>query len=179
MDGPSRRDADAAIAAALEVEIARLRASRPLATLAVYWPIRGEPDLRECYGRWHAAGIALALPAVPRPAHALAFLRWRPGDPMAPGAHGVPVPRAGVPVRPDALVVPCVGFDARGYRLGYGGGYYDRTLQALPVPAIGVCHDDAELAGFVPGPHDRPLDAIVTGRRRIASLPPPCAHETT
>ena len=66
---------------------------------------------------------------------------------------------------PDLLIVPCVGFDSRGYRLGYGGGHYDRTLSRHPVKTVGVAWDACELSDFVPGAHDRPLDVIVTESR--------------
>jgi len=78
--------------------------------------------------------------------------------------HQVFVPHPFVAVRPDVIVAPCVGFDPRGWRLGYGAGYYDRTLHGLEVPAAGVAYDVCE-AAFEPGPHDRPLQAIITESR--------------
>jgi len=142
------------------------------AILGLYWPVRGEPDLVA----WLAAlttGTVLALPVVDGPAQPLRFVAWRPGDPMVPGAYRIPRPAAGPTVVPDALVVPCVGFDARCHRIGYGGGFYDRTLAAAsasrvggrrPV-AIGVAFDELEVADVTPEMHDVALDAVVTPTR--------------
>jgi 5,10-methenyltetrahydrofolate synthetase len=137
-------------------------------SIAIYWPVRGEPDLGELPRRWVQAGARLALPVVVAPATPLAFVAWQPGEPTVPGAWGIPRPAADVALRPTVLIVPCVGFDARCYRLGYGGGFYDRSLAALaadggpPPRAIGVAWDDALLAGFDPLPTDLPLDAVIT-----------------
>ena len=135
--------------------------------LALYWPIRGEPDLGPLPERWTRDGATLALPVVDAPRTPLRFLAWRPGDPTVPGVWGIPRPAADRAVRPTVVVVPCVGFDAACWRLGYGGGFYDRTLEALaaagPAPrTIGVAWDEARLEGFEPLPTDRPLDAVVT-----------------
>lgn len=137
-------------------------------SIAVYWPVRGEPALGELLQRWARAGARLALPVVVAPAAPLRFVAWQPGEPTVPGAWGIPRPASDEALRPSVLIVPCVGFDARGYRLGYGGGFYDRSLAALaadggtPPRAIGVAWDDALLAGFEPLPTDLPLDAVVT-----------------
>ena len=140
-------------------------------TIAIYHAVRGEPDLGALPDRWDAAGARLALPVVVAADAPLRFDAWRPGEPTVAGAYRIPVPASAVPVRPTVLVVPCLGFDARGYRLGYGGGFYDRSLAALdadggPRPlAIGVAWDDALLEAFDPLPTDRRLDAVVTPRR--------------
>jgi 5-formyltetrahydrofolate cyclo-ligase len=86
---------------------------------------------------------------------------------MAPGIWDIPVPAEGEPVQPDAVLAPLVGFDGLGYRLGYGGGYYDRTLAAMdgPLLAIGVGFELAQLDTIHPQPHDVPMSAIVTERR--------------
>jgi len=148
-------------------------------SIAVYWPVRGEPGLGELPRRWARAGARLALPVVVAPATPLRFVAWQPGEPTVPGAWGIPRPASDEALRPTLLIVPCVGFDARGYRLGYGGGFYDRSLAALaadggPRPrAIGVAWDDALLDCFEPLPTDLPLDAVVTPsavfRERAAS----------
>jgi 5,10-methenyltetrahydrofolate synthetase len=142
-------------------------------TIAIYWAIRGEPSIEPLALRWSQAGARLALPVVTGPAQPLRFVSWRPGDPTVAGAMGIPQPAGGEALRPTLLVLPCVGFDARGYRLGYGGGYYDRSLAVLdadggpPPRAIGVAWDEARMDGFEPLPTDRPLDAVVTPSRVI------------
>ncbi len=133
-------------------------------TIGVYWPIRGEPDLRPWMERVRARGGTCALPVVVRPQAPVEFRVWRPGDPLARGVWDIPVPAEGPAVAPDEIVAPVVGFDAACFRLGHGGGYYDRTLAALvPRPrAIGVGAASAALATIYPLPHDIPMDAIVT-----------------
>lgn len=164
LPAPQRQAADAAIAAGVDA----LLATRSPGVLAVYWPIRGEPDLRDALPRWQAAGWALALPSVAAPGQPLVFGRWQPGMALRRERFDVAVPEPFEPVRPDCLLVPCVGFDRRGYRLGYGGGFYDRTLAALEAAfAIGVCHDLGEVAAFEPHQHDRPMNAIVTETRTL------------
>lgn len=147
--------------------IGRLRAAVDATrypVVGLYWPIRGEIDLRE-FGRQHlAAGGTVGLPVVVRDAAPVEFWRWQPGVALKRGHWNIPVPPERDLVRPDLLVVPLVGFDAGCYRLGYGGGFYDRTLAAaLPRPhTIGVAFTDAELPTIHPQPHDIPMDVIVT-----------------
>lgn len=161
-----RRAADAAIAARVDALLSASGGER--GTVGVFWPVRGEPDLRAAMARWHQAGRAIALPRVPAArGGALEFGRWRPDSAMREAEFGIPVPEPFEPVQPTLLIVPCVGFDRRGYRLGYGGGYYDRTLARHPVPAIGVAYDGCELGRFVPAAHDHPLAAIVTETRTV------------
>jgi 5,10-methenyltetrahydrofolate synthetase len=139
--------------------------------IALYWPIRGEPSLEPLPRHWAEAGARLALPVVDAPHMPLRFVEWRPGDPTVPGAWGIPRPAVDRALRPTLLIVPCVGFSADCQRLGYGGGFYDRSLAALdadglPAPrAIGVAWDEALLEGFEPLPTDRALDAVVTPSR--------------
>ena len=132
--------------------------------LGFYWPVRGEPDLRTVVGAWLAASArhTAALPVVE--GDRMVFRVWSPGAPMGRGAYGIPVPHEAPAVQPDALLVPCVGFDAAGYRLGYGGGWYDRTLAALkPRPrTLGVAFEACRLASIAPEPHDVALDAVLT-----------------
>lgn len=134
--------------------------------VAGYWPIRGEPDLRRWIESVRARGAHCALPVVVAGNAPLEFRAWRPGDRLARGVWNIPVPADGLPVAPQVLIVPVLGFDAGGHRLGYGGGFYDRTLAAAsPRPfAIGVGPSVAALSSIDPQPHDVPMDAIVTER---------------
>jgi 5-formyltetrahydrofolate cyclo-ligase len=113
-----------------------------------------------------ATGSVTALPAIVGRDRPLEFRRWRPGAALERGPFGIAQPRPGETVRPDLLLVPLLGFDDACYRLGFGGGYYDRTLAALvPKPlAVGVGFELGRLASIVPAPHDMPMDAIVTER---------------
>lgn len=170
MDAQTRCVADAAIATRLRAWLQAWLAARARSgdgvVLGVYWPVRGEPDLREPMADWHRAGHTIALPRV-ADGGALGFGRWTPATAMHVAQFGIGLPEPFEPVTPALLIVPCVGFDLRGYRLGYGGGHYDRTLAARPVPAIGVAYDGCALARFAAGAHDRAMAAIVTETRTI------------
>ncbi|BDT57012.1 5-formyltetrahydrofolate cyclo-ligase [Massilia varians] len=137
--------------------------ANPGASLGVYWPLAGEPDLRPAYAELADAGVRLALPVVLARDTALGFAEWVPGEPTVADSLGVAVPaELRMVERPDALLVPCLGFDARGYRLGYGGGFYDRTLAPEPRPrTLGIAYA-CQLAQFEIGEYDIPLDQIVT-----------------
>ena len=133
--------------------------------LSAYWPIKGEPDLRPLMAGLHAEGVIVALPVVEVKAAPLVFRRWTPETAMVRGDWNIPVPPPEVEaVRPDIALAPLVGWDPAGYRLGYGGGYFDRTLAALdPRPvAIGIGFEAARIATIHPQPHDVVLDAILT-----------------
>jgi 5-formyltetrahydrofolate cyclo-ligase len=129
-----------------------------------YWPFRGEIGLHALVRRLVDRGAGAALPVVVQKRAPLAFWAWRPGVALTRGVWDIPIPAAREVVQPTALLVPLVGFDGEGYRLGHGGGYYDRTLAAMdPKPlAIGVGHELGRLATIHPQPHDIPMDAIVT-----------------
>lgn len=135
--------------------------------LAFYWPMRGEPDLRGLIAQWLDADRhrVAALPVIE--GAVLRFAPWTPHAPMRVGAHGVAIPDTARRVRPRALLIPCVGIDAQRHRLGYGGGYYDRTLAALrPRPlTLGVAFDCARVASIDPQGHDIALDAVATESR--------------
>jgi 5-formyltetrahydrofolate cyclo-ligase len=134
----------------------------PQQILGVYWPIRGEPDLGPFYGRLAAAGVALALPVMTGPGQPLQFARWDTGAPLVTDRWGIATPKTMIPVRPAALLIPCVGFNATGHRLGYGGGFYDRTLALAPRPvAIGVAWENGR-CDFVAAAHDMPMDVVIT-----------------
>ncbi|HET9403942.1 MAG TPA: 5-formyltetrahydrofolate cyclo-ligase [Burkholderiales bacterium] len=128
------------------------------------WPYKGEFDARFAVRHWRGQGATAALPEVIEKARPLQFREWSPGVPMTPGVYGIPVPRGTKVLLPDAAVVPMNGFDGRGYRLGYGGGYFDRTLAALDrkVLAIGVSFEAMRLPTIYPQPHDIPMDFVVT-----------------
>jgi len=164
--GRTEREAwSAAITARLEGLPALGRLAGPL---GFYWPFKGEYDPRPVARRLHARGMRLALPVVVERAKPVAFRAWWPGMRMRPGVWDIPVPDEGDRVRPEVLLVPLLGFDPQGYRLGYGGGYYDRTLAAArPAPplAIGVGFDTGRLETIHPQPHDVPMDLIVTERQ--------------
>ena len=135
--------------------------------LGFYWPIRGELDLRDVARRHVEGGGTAALPVVVEKNAPVEFWQWTHGVSMQRGLWNIPVPAERRVLAPDVLLIPLVGYDAAGYRLGYGGGYYDRTLAAKLPRAfrIGVGYDDTELATIHPQPHDLPMDAIVTERR--------------
>lgn len=154
-----RRRADIVIA---ERVMAWWRDARP-ACLGVYWPMRDEPDLRALYVRLVAEGAALALPLVESKQAPLRFARWQPGDALARDLLGLPAPDAHAkPAAPDALLIPCVGFNERRQRLGYGGGYYDRTLAGPARPrTVGIAYA-CGLCTFEGGPHDIALDRVMT-----------------
>lgn len=137
--------------------------------LGFYWPIRSELDLRDFARRHIKAGGTAALPVVVAKDAPVEFWQWEYGAAMQRGVWNIPVPAARRVLIPDVLLIPLVGYDAGGYRLGYGGGYYDRTLTAAaPRPlCIGVGYDDSKLATIYAQPHDVPMDLIVTERRVV------------
>jgi 5-formyltetrahydrofolate cyclo-ligase len=138
----------------------------PHRVLGFYWPIRAEIDARDIATRHIERGGIAALPVITRKNAPVEFWPWTPGMSMRRGFWNIPVPAVGEPVRPDALIIPLVGFDAACFRLGYGGGYYDRTLAGLaPLPLrIGIGFADAGVATIHPQPHDIPMSVIVTDR---------------
>jgi len=132
--------------------------------IAVYWPIRGEPDLRGWCARAADRGARLALPVVQARNSPLLFCRWRPGERLVPGALKIPVPAACDALEPAVILSPLVGYDRQRHRLGNGGGYYDRTLAALagrPL-TIGVGYERCALRSIYPQSFDVPMDYIVT-----------------
>jgi 5-formyltetrahydrofolate cyclo-ligase len=136
----------------------------PPSILSSYWPFRAEfdprPFVRDLIGR----GWQIALPVVIQKKAPLEFRLWTPDAPMENGIWDIPVPRDGAVVRPGVMLAPVVGFDDACFRLGYGGGYYDRTLAVLaPRPVtIGIGFEFSHLETIYPEPHDQRLDMIVT-----------------
>ena len=124
----TRAGLDAAIMAALEAEIGALDGL----VVSAYWPFRAEPDLRAFLRRTAERGGRCALPVVVARGQPLEFRAWAPGEPLGRGVWNIPIPVEGAPVvSPDIVIAPLVGFDPAGYRLGYGGGFFDRTLAAM------------------------------------------------
>jgi 5-formyltetrahydrofolate cyclo-ligase len=166
MTAEQRQRADAAIGART---VAWCMANH-IELLGVYWPIRSEPDLRPAYAQLTALGVRLALPVVVERDAPLHFAEWSSGAPLTKDAMGVMVPAPPQhQVRPKAVLIPCVGFNRGRVRLGYGGGYYDRTLAEAPRPlAIGIAYDAAR-AEFEAAPHDIALDLIVTETASIGA----------
>lgn len=137
--------------------------ANPAQCIGVYWAIRNEPDLLNAYQALAARGVQLALPIVTARQTPLTFVKWSPGDAMVKDAFGVPVPRdLAFVVKPDALLIPCVGFNRNNMRLGYGGGFYDRTLAVDPHPlSVGVAYECGR-ADFTADSFDIALDEIIT-----------------
>ncbi|MBA5637258.1 5-formyltetrahydrofolate cyclo-ligase [Duganella sp. LX20W] len=145
-----------------------------VSALGVYWPLRDEPDLQAAYAELARRGVRLLLPVVVEKHAPLAFADWQIGEPMVKDGMGVAVPaELRLAARPPALLVPCLGYNRHGYRLGYGGGFYDRTLEAQPRPrTVGIAYA-CQQAAFGDDPHDVALDCIVT--EQGASTPDPRA----
>lgn len=148
--------------------IARLR-DEPLdladRTVGFYWPIKGEIDLRDFITRLIRVGCRSALPVVVEKRRPVEFWAWTPESAMRLGDWRIPVPaERDLVTDATVLLVPLVGFDNGGFRLGYGAGYYDRTLAAAsPRPiTVGIGYERTRLDTIYPQPHDIPMDAIVT-----------------
>lgn len=133
-------------------------------SLAFCWPYRAEPDLRAWVGDWLAADPQrrAALPVVIDKDWPLVFRHWTPDSVLTPDRHGIPYPATGELLVPDVVLVPLNAFDAAGFRLGYGGGYFDRTLARVRTLAIGVGFELGRAATVWPQPHDIPVSWIVT-----------------
>ena len=144
---------------------------RPDTVIGAYWPIKGEFDPLPALHRWKEDGelqgnaqrLRIGLPVVNKEHKTLTFHAWYPGCPMEEDAYGIPKPKDTELVVPTLLFVPCVGYGAGGYRLGYGGGFYDRTLASLqPKPfTVGLGFTNGYVDDLEPEPHDQPLDAIL------------------
>ncbi len=160
---PSRKVAWDAVIGARVLGWWQAQAAGTFDMLGVYWPLRGEPDLSVAYAELAAAGVRLALPVVVARDAALAFAHWEPGEAMHKDAMGVAVPASlRLVARPPALLVPCLGFNPQRVRLGYGGGYYDRTLAAQPRPfSVGIAYA-CMASEFASAPHDVALDLVIT-----------------
>jgi len=174
-------EARAGLPAAIRRELGR-RISRhlvetvaPLAEdcIGFYWPIRGEIDLRPALRQWCTGAVRAALPVVVAKDAAMIFRPWQPGAAMTTGVWNIPIPATEEKITPTVLLIPLVGFDGEGHRLGYGGGFYDRTLAAVsPAPlTIGIGLAASRLPSVHPQPHDVPLAAILTEEGWVRPLP--------
>ncbi|MBS1190654.1 MAG: 5-formyltetrahydrofolate cyclo-ligase [Rhodocyclaceae bacterium] len=132
--------------------------------VAFCWPVKNEPDVRAALAAWRRQGGRAVLPVVVEEDAPLAFRTWEPDTPLVPDRYGIPTPADGEFLVPEAILLPLNAFDAAGYRLGYGGGFFDRTLAALaPRPlAVGVGFEMNRVDSIRPEPHDQRLDWIVT-----------------
>ena len=155
-----RERLSAAIGGHLDTLVGRLRPSR----LAFCWPYRAEPDLRPWVQAWLAAapGRVAALPVVLERHAPMVFRAWTPGVPTPLDRHGIPHPADGEAVEPELVLIPLNAFDDRGYRLGYGGGYFDRTLAVMRTVAVGVGFEIGRVPDTLPQQFDRPMDWLVT-----------------
>ncbi len=134
--------------------------------LAFCWPIKGEYDARHFARTQRERGALTALPVVVAPKTPLIFREWHPGVALAVGALNIPYPVDSPEIQPNAVILPMNGWDAHGYRLGYGAGFFDRTLASLdkrPI-TIGVSYEAARLDTIYPQPWDIPMDYVVTER---------------
>lgn len=134
--------------------------------LAFCWPIKGEYDARHLARTLRARGALTALPVVVAPKTPLIFREWHPGIVLAHGPLDIPYPVNSQQLTPDAVLLPMNGWDAQGYRLGYGGGFFDRTLAALAQKplTIGISYEMAKLDTIYPQAWDVPMDYVVTER---------------
>ena len=149
---------------AILASIKLLLKQQPVGVLAFYWPIKGEIDCRDMAKELMLAGWQLALPVIDESSRQLRFAHWTPETKMKKGVWNIPVPISPQWLQPDIYLIPLVGFDDNGYRLGYGGGYYDRTLAAVnaPIKCVGIGLESARLTTFAAQDYDIPMDAIIT-----------------
>lgn len=165
-----RESLDAAVIARwrerIDAHLTRAFPGLAQATLAFCWPVRGEYDARPLVERLRAAGARTALPVIVAPRQPLVFREWHPGIPLAEGPLGIPYPRSSELVQPSAVLLPMIGWDEAGHRLGYGGGYFDRTLAAMSAGGaiIGVGYEMGRIPTIHPQPWDIPMDWVVSER---------------
>ena len=147
-------------------------------TVALYYPKGDELDTTALLEALLDRGCKIALPITPATRAPLEFKQFSPGDPLEQGRHGILCPEQSAPsAHPNIIVTPLLGFSRKGDRLGYGGGYYDRTLEAIragaPVLAVGYGFGAQEVDAFPTNAHDQPLDWVVTERAAVKFTPPP------
>jgi 5,10-methenyltetrahydrofolate synthetase len=163
---------DRAVRATMLQQVMRIwLVGRTDTVIGAYWPIKGEFDPLPALHRWKEDGELLdeplrrriGLPVIDKLTKTLTFHVWYPGCPMEEDAYGIPKPKDTDVIQPTLLFVPCVGYGPGGYRLGYGGGFYDRTLASLqPKPVtVGLGFTQGFVDDLEPEPHDIPLNAIL------------------
>ena len=172
-----RAEARARLANRLLSEGVRIALLRQASVVSAFHSIREEPDTLALLAALSDQRFATALPAVVGPARHLEFRLWRPGDPALVGRMGIPEPLdSSTVVEPDLLFVPLACFDRRGHRIGYGAGYYDRSLERLramkDVFAVGVAYGVCEIGAVPYEAHDQPLDVILTDQETIVIREP-------
>jgi 5-formyltetrahydrofolate cyclo-ligase len=150
--------------AEIEAKLRTVLIERPVSTLGVYWPFQAEFDPRPLIDWVIAQGFAVALPVVVDKKGPLEYRAWRPGEALVDGVWDIPIPEVRKVVLPQAVLAPLVGFDPQCYRLGYGGGYFDRTLAAFSTRplAIGVGYEISQIETIFPQSFDVPMEVIVT-----------------
>jgi 5,10-methenyltetrahydrofolate synthetase len=158
-------DYRAAQTSAIASDLSALISTASGRLVSVYWPIRAEPDLRPWMQSMCEQGVRMALPVAIALGQPLVFREWRPNARMARGLWKIPYPAEGAEVVPSVVLAPVVGFDKDCFRLGYGGGFFDRTLAGFPAKplVIGVGYPGALIPTIFPQPHDIPMDWVVTG----------------
>jgi 5-formyltetrahydrofolate cyclo-ligase len=152
---------------AIEAHLTSLLASRPPQTIAFCWPVRKEVDCRPVIRRLLESGWRACQPVVVAKDAPMVFRAWAPDSPMTADRYGIPVPAEATIAVPDIVLLPLVAFDEQGFRLGYGGGYFDRTLAEIAVKplTIGVGFELARIDSVRAQIHDIRLDAIVTEKQ--------------
>ena len=141
----------------------------PFKSIGVYWPVQGEANCISAYQSLAQQGVQLALPMIVDKHTPLKFVAWTPGDPVEQGAYNIPIPAEPTrTLRPEALIIPCLGFNADRFRLGYGGGFYDRTLASHPRPhTVGIAYQYTQVI-FDASTHDIALDTVITEEEKSA-----------
>ena len=145
---------------------------QPGQSVAAYWPFRDEIDVRPLFAELESMGCNCLLPVMAGRKEPLQFHQWKPGDVLEPSRFGVLEPsKFHRSTTPDIVILPMLAFDRHGMRLGYGGGYYDRTLNALrgkgEILAIGAAYHDQEIEDIPNDAHDQKIDALVTDQAII------------
>jgi len=159
-------------ASAVLERLVRLLSGIDNAVVSLYWPFRGELNLRPLMPILHKSGVRVSLPLVEAADRPLIFREWTPLGRMETGIWKIPVPVDGEVLPPSIIVAPLVGYDGCCYRLGYGGAFFDRTLEHLRADGgspqvIGVGHSGARIPTIYPQPHDGPMDVIITEAEQI------------
>lgn len=166
-------DAAEVAAHAVAAGVMTLLGRWPVSDISAFRSFGDEIGTGPLLQKLETAGYRVGLPIVIGKGKPLVFRQWRPGDAMASGPYGIEEPLDTSPeIEPDILIVPMAAFDAQGYRIGYGGGFYDRSLEILrakkTILAIGLAYDEQEVEAVPRGPHDARLDHLVTPTRTLS-----------